>query len=283
MKTLTAYYDLAVGPVSFDVISFLIQARMAQEDAGCDTLQVVIVPHSAGIAGMFRDKTALYDAAEMDWRLWHIVVPACRLAGALPAVVDGWAIAEAMAGDAVWPTDWRRQSLKRAHHHAREIIAAARKGRAIPKLRASEHARRSVAHWMPPGAITVTCRQTYDDARNMTRQKLNHPDAIHIDDTQTALARGYGYAEFDLDLRMAMYERARMNIHPNGGPVHLCWFSDARFIQFDAGRPAADWAAHWEWLGLKEGGQLPWARPDQRLVYGPVDVDEVTKWASATS
>jgi hypothetical protein len=282
VRTLSAYYDLAVGPVSYDVIPFLIQAKMAQEDADCDALQVVIVPDKHGVAGMFRDKTALYDAAEMDWRLWHIVVPACRLAGATATVVQDWAQANAIDGVAVWPHDWNAQTLANAHHHAKPIIEAARKGRRIPKLRASEHARRCVAMWMPEGRVTATLRNTYEPDRNadhLLSVTVGNKDVMVVEDTVDALIRGSGYAELDLDLRMAVYERAHLNLHVNGGTAQLCWYSDAAFLQFDAGGPSEVWARHWEWLGLRQGDQLPWANPNQRLVYGRANNRDVVTMA----
>lgn len=281
MKTLTAYYDLAIGPVSFDVLGFLVQARMAQQRLGADALHVVIVPKAGGVGGLFRDKTALYDAAEMEWRLWNIVIPACRLVKATVTLAQDWEHAERINSGIVWPPDWRRQTLGAAHHHAREVIAAARAGERIPRLTASFHALRMVQVWfasMGRPVVTLTRRATYDDARNSNAAAWDalaaHADehgfaVVDIQDTAQALRHGSGYAELSLDLRMACYQMAAMNWHANGGPSALCWYSHAPFVHVAAAWPPQDWARHYAWLGLEVGQQLPWARDDQILLYEP--------------
>jgi hypothetical protein len=175
--------------------------------------------------------------------------------------------------------------LRKAHHHAREIIAAARAGAAVPLLEATAHARAVVGEYLrrfEKPVVTMTLRNTYDAARNAdvgrwesVRELLRHRcDVIGIADTAQALRSGIGYAELDLDLRLALYQGAAMNLHCHGGPAELCKFSDAPYVMFDAASPAADWQKHWEWLGLKRGDQMPWAGANQRLVYGPVNVQD---------
>lgn len=294
MKTLTAFYDLAVGPVSYDVIPFLVQARMAAADAGCKHVHVVIVPDANGVDGMYRDKLHLYDAAEMHWRLWNLVIPACRLIGASVTLATDWAQAKTLSTGKVWPEDWDRQSPQRRHYLQREIVEAAKAGRKIPQLRASEHARGMVRTQIERAGlplVTVTMRQTYETGRNsdvglwadLIKALKYRYHVVVLHDTSHALIRGWGYGELVLDLRMALYEAAAMNFHPHGGPVVLCWFSGAPFTMFEAARPHKDWRKHWENnVGLQIGEQLPWATPDQRLVYEETTeqrmADEVTAW-----
>lgn len=287
MKILTAFYDLAVGPVSFDVLGFLIQARMAQHRAGAAALHVVIVPMPHGIDGRFRDKTALYDADEMHWRLWNIVIPACQLAGATVTLAENWQQARSLAGDTVWPDDWDGQRIRNAHHHAREIITAARAGAAVPRLTASRHALLVVGQWfarLGGPVVTLTLRNTYDDRRNSDTAAWSalaaHAEArgytvVTLQDSAVALARGSGYGELNLDLRMAMYQCATLNVVANTGPCSLCWYSEAAFIHAAAACPQDEWAGHYRWLGLDIGTQLPWARPDQVLSYAPATAESL--------
>lgn len=285
MKTLTAFYDLAVGPVSYDVIPFLVQARMAAEDAGCDDLHIVIVPDAKGVDGMFRDKLHLYDAAEMHWRLWNLVIPACRLIGASVTLATDWAQAKSLAVGNVWPEDWDRQSPQRRHYFMRPILDAARSGRTIPTLKASKHARRNVAAYFKSfgrPVVTITNRNTYEDERNTSSAALElaaalreNCSAVMIDETLDELARGYGYGGINLDLRMAMYECASMNIIGNNGPAVLLWFSAAPYMHMSAAMPFDRWRAFWEThIGLDVGAkeQLPWAKENQTLIYEPMSV-----------
>lgn len=288
MSTLTAYYDLGIGPVSFDCVPFLVRARMAAEDAGCDAVHVVIVPDPNGVERMFRDKRHLYDAAEMHWRLWNLVVPACQLAGASVTIATSWEQARKLATRDVYPHDWDRQSLASKPYLMRPIIDAARQGRVIPRLRASEHARRHVqAYFASFGkpVVTFTIRQTYEPARNtgdawrpLAESMRESFALVAIDDTAVELARGYGYGGLSLDLRMACYECAAMNIIGNHGPHVLLWFSRCSFWQFGAAMPFRDWQTFWEQhigLDVSAEEQLPWAAENQRVIYRPMAVEHI--------
>lgn len=286
--TLVAFYDLALGPVSFDVIPFLVQARMAMEEAACKNLHIVIVPDPNGVDGMFRDKLHLYDAPEKHWRLWNLVIPACQLIGASVTLATDWDQAKKLTTHSVvWPMDWDHQSPKNRHHLQKEIIEWARLRHPFPKLQASAQARRKVRQMVERSGkplVTITLRNTYEPGRNsdpalwqVVYEELKYRyHVVRLYDTSEALARGVGFGELNLDLRMALYQEAVQNLHPHGGPVVLCWFSSAPFLMFDAARPHKDWRKHWEKnVGLQMGEQLPWARPDQRFVYEETSAETV--------
>lgn len=278
MRTLTAYYDLRRGPVSFDFILFLVQALMAAADAGAHRLHVVIVPYADGVGGAFMDKRHLYDAEEMHWRLWNIVIPACRMAGASVTLATGWDQARKLA-DLIWPPDWDRQDPRRRHHLTKELVAAAKAGRAIPKLGAMEHARRKVRGIIARAGkplVTITQRKTYEPLRNsdpalwdrVAAELSERFHVVRLLDTDEALGLGAGFGELNLELRLALYQEAAQNIHPHGGPAVLCWFSGAPFLMFGAALPAEFWRKNWIVnVGLEIGEQLPWARWDQRIIY----------------
>ena len=276
MKTLTAYYDLAVGPASFDVIAFLVQARQA---AGSRPLHVVIVPDESGVGGQFRDKTALYDVEEMRWRLWNIVIPACQLVGATVHLAasrqQAW---DAPAADR-WPADWNKQTLRNRHHMATPLIAAGRRGVTPPRISASKHALRKVGELyaaLRKPVITLTLRSTYDVARNsVTTEWRQLCDALEADgyavvclqDTDAALSSGAGFGELNLDLRMACYQLARQNVIGLNGPAVLLWYSDAPMAMFDAPVHGDAEFNAWRDLGMNTGDQLPWATAQQEIFY----------------
>lgn len=291
MNLLTAIYDLQFGPVSFDVVSFLVRALSVVQQRGCDALHVVVVPYERGLGGFSRHWGG-HDEHSARWRLHHIVIPACALAGATVTIAGSVAhandVVRAVGRGAVW---WPEGKA----HHAGPIVQASRAGRHPAKLRASEAARRYVAQWMRPGTIVITERaQATDPARNsnvMAQRDLVvwiernlGMNALLLSESVAALCRGFGYGELDLDLRMAIYERAALNIIGNAGPQQLLWYSDAAFLQFEAAMPFDVWERHWaEHLALARGEQLPWARQDQRLVYQPATFEtmqrEVARWA----
>ena len=295
----TAFYDLAVGPVSFDFVVFAVKADLARRKAGARHLHIVIVPHAEGVAGMFRDKSRFYDEHEARWRLWNICIPAAQLLGASVTLATGWAQAKRIHAGKFWPPDWDRQTLKARRHLVGDLIAAARAGEAIPRLEASVHARRKVrkafARLAKP-VVTMTLRSTYLPERNSVANDwiaaAKHIESkgyavVPILDTGDSLERGGGYAELNLDVRMACYQEAALNLQANNGAASLCWFSEAPYRMFGAGVPAEEWDGLFVKQGLPLGETWPWAAPWQKICYGPTTLDQIVaefeSWAGATS
>lgn len=299
MKVLTAFYDLAVGPVSFDFVVFLVKAELARRQCRADWLHVVIVPFAQGVGGMFRDKSQFYDEHEARWRLWNICIPACPLLRASVTFAPDWERARLLKAGEIWPEDWDRQTLKHRRHLIGDVISAARGGLAIPRLNASEHARRSArAAFGRRGrpVVTMTWRSTYLEERNTRApqwlEALHHIEdrgysVLVMRDTREALDAGAGYGELNLDLRMACYQEAALNLQANNGAASLCWFSERPYRMFGAGVPADEWDGLFVKQGLPLGESWPWAGPQQKLVYGEVTagqiIGEFEAWASATS
>lgn len=291
MKVLTAFYDLAVGPVSFDFVVFSLKAELQRRINGRDKLHIVIVPFERGVGGMFRDKTALYDEPEMRWRLWNICIPAAQLLGASVTLATSWAQAKQLARDGaaagVWPPEWDRQTLKDRRHLVGDLITAARGGREIPMLQASAHARRKVKQAFSKTGkpvVTVTLRNTYLRERNSDRAEWQRAcrhiesrgfTAAILEDTSTALSQGFGYGELNLDIRMACYQEAALNLQANNGAASLCWFSDRPYRMFGAGVPAEEWDGLFVKQGLPLYTTWPWAKPQQKLVYGQPSTEQI--------
>ncbi len=296
----TAFYDLAVGPVSFDFVVFLIKADMARRRANAKRLHVVIVPQVDGVGGMFRDKTNLYDVHEMHWRLWNICIPACQLIGASVTLATGWDQAKRVHAGKFWPPDWDRQTLKDRRHLIGDVIAWARAGEPVPSLRASEHARRKTRDMFKAMSsrpvVTMTTRSTYLPERNsdpaaweFAAQYIEERGfkVLMLKDVSVALATGKGYGEFNLDLRMGCYQEAALNLQANNGAASLCWFSEKPYRMFGAGVPAQEWDGLFVKQGLPLGATWPWAASGQRIVYGPTTAEQIVaefdSWVSGTS
>jgi hypothetical protein len=233
--------------------------------------------------------------------LHNIVLPAAQLFGASFTYAADWLQAERIASIKDWknwPPDWRTQSLKNRHHLIGDVIAAARAGAAIPRVQASEHARRKVREYygsfkLP--VVTMTHRRTYLKARNSdlsawekARWKIAEAGygIVTLQDTDTALSDGKGYGELNLDLRTACYQEAALNLVSSNGPASLCWFGEKPYRMFGAGVPADEWQHLFVEQGLPLGQHWPWASEDQKLVYGETTVDQMIQefdaWVSAT-
>lgn len=299
-QPLAAFYDLAIGPVSFDFLVFSIKAEMVRRRNGAGKLHIVIVPFEKGLGGMFRDKSQFYDEHEARWRLWNICIPAAQLLGASVTLATDWKQARRLAIDARrWPDDWDVQSLKDRRHLVGDIITWCRGGQAVPVVKASEHAKRKVAEAfarLGKPVITMTLRSTYLKERNSDRlaweQARRHIESrgyavVVLDDTSTALAHGSGYGELNLDVRAACYEQADLNLQSNNGTASLCWFGPQPYRMFDAGVPEQEWNGLFVKQGLALGEQWPWARAGQKLVYGNVTAEKIMEefesWVSATN
>lgn len=292
--TLTAILDLAVCPVSFDSVVFLQKARVEAARIGADRMHVCIV-------GQIRHKPQ-YDEHEARWRLWNIVIPACGLMGATFSLAADWLQVKRMLSEKdwkTWPADYDKQTLKDRRHLIGDLITWAKAGDTIPLLSASTHARRKVKEsfrLFGRPVVTMTLRNTYLRERNThkgewfrAKQFIENAGyaVVVMEDTDVALTQGHGFGELNLDLRMACYQEAALNLQANNGAASLCWFSAEPYRMFGCGVPPDEWNGLFVEQGLPIGETWPWARPQQKLVYGaPVAeqiIEEFEAWASATS
>lgn len=281
MKLLTAFYDLAYGPVSFDFVTWLVRAMLEQQRAGCDRLHVVIVPKDGGLGGFARH-WGKHDDEATRWRLQHIVIPAASLAAATVTMAPSalWAkrlqvdSERVQAGPCWWPEG--------KAHFMGPLVEAGRRGEQIPMLRATDAARRYVAafragRYGPLATLTLRNQET-DPDRNTDPEEWTKLgawlvsrgfDVVTLDEANEALAGGRACFEADVDLRLALYEAAAMNFIGNNGPQELLKFSATPYLAFGQAL-GAGWREHFrKYFSMEVGDQLPWAQPNQRLVYQP--------------
>jgi hypothetical protein len=288
MKHLTAFYDLEFGPVSYDFVTWLVRAMKERDARRCAGLHVVIVPKEDGLGGFSRH-WGEHDEAATRWRLWHIVIAACPLAGAGVSLAPSreWAQRLIQGGELWWPQG--------KAHFMGPLVEAGRRGEAIPKLRATAAARSYVKAWRGDTPyVTLTLRAQRTDAgrncdlpawaalhENIAGRGL---EVVTLNDSHAALANGQGYGELDPDLRLALYEGALMNCVGNNGPQELLKFSDAPYLAFGQALTEG-WKDHFrKYFGLEPGAQLPWAGRHQRLVYEPDTAENLIAefWRAAT-
>lgn len=292
ITTLTAFLDLAVCPVSYDAVVFMVKAEMERRRIGAERMHVVIV-------GEVRKKPQ-YDEHEAHWRLWNIVIPACQLFNATVTLAADWLQAKRIASDKewkCWPPDWDHQTLKDRRHLIGDVIAAANMGVEIPRVQASEHARRKVRDWWGDSpVVTMTLRNTYLWQRNTDaaawgaacRHITERGYRVEIlQDTDTALCSGHGYGEFNLDLRASCYAEAALNLQANNGAASLCWFGLTPYVMFGAGVPGEEWRGLFVEQGLPLGKSWPWAGVNQKICYGvPTSkqiINEFEEWRTSVS
>lgn len=304
-RTLTAFYDLQLATASFDVIAFLALAQVSAARQECSTIHIVFVP---GPKDGFRDDDASYPVSEKKRRLNAILVTCCTLMDATVTVTicshrsEAEDIAGAVRGP-VFPEGYT-VAEPRAEFLLSGVTAAAALGETIPSLRASDYAKNFAKQWLenhtdgrPPVVITLREAQ-HASVRNSNidawiqfarRLKADGYCPVIVRDTEMAVHRhppefaGLTVCEFapiDIDLRLALYELAYLNLFVPNGPGQLCWFDrNVRFLMFKMIVENADATStiYHTSMGFDVGGQFSFATPYQRLIWEPDDLDIIQR------
>ena len=249
-------FDLSVAPLTFDFISYLAAADLARRRQNLSHMDVLFVGGAyGGVRRELPEYEAIMDAQMRLWRVRNILAPALSL---LPSVRSysyctsrEQAKALISANPAhVYPTDYLInfpcQPVKSVIHEA------ARKGESVwPMLRATEAAKRFVAAYIE--RVAQDRRSVVISMRNygFAPERNSHTEewlrfaaeldparyaAIFVPDigvAMTATPNDFGghavctAACWNLEIRMALYEAAWLNISMMQGPMELCWYNEA--------------------------------------------------------
>src|SRR5262245_6363042 len=170
-----------------------------------------------------------------------------------------------------------------------DIVVRSRAGEAVPRLAASRRSHEFVAsclHGIEPVTITlreaehVPCRNSNVEAWTRFAHELEKVGerVIFVRDTAKAMEPLNGFATFprasiEVDIRMALYEQAKLNCFVSNGPGGLGLFSNRPYLYIVNNKSwGNDYAANdpqwwYEANGIREGEQWPWALPLQRMVW----------------
>ena len=291
-------YDLACAPVTFDFASYLAAAELERRERDLDGLVVVFVP---GPHDGFRKEALDYEDVvplpARQWRVRHILQPMLTLLPTVQGHVVCSTREQAAAlvpavDDALYPSDYRiwmpRLPIKRSLHER-----AARGGEIWPMFSATEGAKQYVVEFLARVAngrrvLVITLRESRAAAARNSRLEdwaafLRGLDRtrycpVLVRDTEALGSEPpgilddelfYPAAALDLDIRMALYEAAWLNLAVMHGPMELCWYNHrvryAVFLQPDADPTSSP-------DSIREGGQpfgtdLAFATPFQRVVW----------------
>ena len=299
-RTLFAFYDLKVGPITFDCLWFLAGADLERRRRGLDTIHIVIVPGPyEGVRRERDDYEAVVGAANRGERIQNILVQACALLPSCAAVTQAASREEAaffrsVAARHVFPTDY--EPALPVFPSSQMCLDAARRGeRPIAVLRATPERRRNIERWLAARGmtdrrlVTVTLRgYNYMPARNSNLAAWTafarglDPQryaVVFVPDTEETMegvpAALDGCvlmpeAAWNVGLRMALYQQAFVNMGVNTGPMGLCWLNEttryATLKMAPSGVPQTtlDFFRH---LGFEPGRSLPFATPCQQLIW----------------
>jgi hypothetical protein len=310
---LYAFYDLGVAPITFDFLWFLVGAELERQRRGCASIHAVIVPGPH--AGLRKENPELeksLDPPARGARVHAVLAPACALLPSLSGVTVASSRGQAeqlltLAGAAVFPA--RYEPGLPCYPGPYEPLRAAREESArVAVLRATAADLRAIDDWLAARRcdrrlVTITLRSyNYAPARNSNipawtafARSLD-PDrfaVVFVPDTAQCIGalppelRDFtvcAEAAMTVGLRMALYQRAYLNLGVNTGPVGLCWLNDqTRYITFKILTDAIPntTAEYMEFLGFEPGKSLPFATPWQQWIWAEDDFEVIKDAFSA--
>jgi len=275
-----AAYDLAVAPPTWDFLSFLAAAEAHRRAVGAETMEVVFLPGPK--EGFRDDELPPADTASRERMLRHVAMPLARL---LPSVTRvGMAARKSFDGrHHVFPFGYHPDTPIPAYGLT-ELVRHA----GSLDLRPSDRAREHVRQQCPDPYVTITLRQApYWTGRNSDlaewakvvaelRRRGWHVVVIPDVDGAGDFSIGDDDAAHDPDIRLALYERAAMNLGVNNGPMSLCYLTKAPYLVFRMLDPTGEYPCGAEFMaqhGLPEGGQFCDTSPFRRLVWALDDAE----------
>jgi hypothetical protein len=298
-EVLYAFYDLGVAPVTFDFLWFLVGAELERRRRELTSVHAVIVPGPRrGLRKETPELERALDVTTRRARIFNMLVPACTLLPSVSGVTVAGSRAEAdrlvrSAGGAVFPA--RYEPALPIYPGPQEPLRAAREERTqVAVLRATAADLRAVEAWTAARGcdrrvVSITLRgYSYVPGRNSNiaawaafARGLHGtgfsivivPDSEQCFTGVPAELRGlpiFSEAAVAVGLRMALYQRAYLNLGVNNGPMGLCWLNEqTRYITFKILNDGAlqTRAEYMELLGFETGRSLPFATEWQRWVW----------------
>jgi len=294
-KTLYAVYDLDVSPMTFDIVHFLCLADIERREQGCDFIQPILVP---GAAGRYRQGTAhdnLFDEAQKDWRLNHMIIPSCWHLPVSRSLIlcedreQANSILDNVQGP-IYPENYTVDEPTKGWEPYKFVVQSC-KGKELGSVEATDQGREYARRWIDSHAqgkkvVAITLRETkYLDFRNsdveswLTFARSLDPEIYfpvilrdHDRIFEPAGPEFEGLALFpeavvNLEVRAAFYELAYLNVFLASGPTEYCWMNSAvRYVMFVPWALVEDPAVQWS-VGMPVGAQLPFATPYQKWVW----------------
>lgn len=277
-KPLTAVYDLASSPPTWEFITFLAEAERYRTDHGFTHIDILFSP--GPFDGYRADYFRMFSKEGCDAMMQRIVLPACNL---LPSVRNVIRLKEkpgVSPGGDLFPPVWTPEYPARCY--GPEHLQG---GNRVLKATATATKWREKKFKNP--YVTITIREAEHwvgrnsdlNAWLMAADWLeeNGYEAVFIPDTYGREIAGFTNcieAAWDVDLRLALYEGAELNLGVSNGPLALCYVSEVPYIIFKLlpqdGSPITE--AFYRGRGIEPGGQ--WG-PNGKNVWGSDSVENI--------
>ena len=300
-KTLYAFYDLDVSPISFDFSAFIICAEDYRVEQKLQDVHFVIVPQGKGKG---HHDNALFEDDHADWRLLNIIIPLTQLIPSCKGITispdrnHASLIGEKFANH-IFPENYS-VDLPVARHHTGWTIIASHLGKNIQHFSSTLQAREYAKQWIRSHSggkqcVAITLREApFGETRNSNpeiwgelAQRLQEADffPVILRDIDKALdyplpqfngITHFPEAVFNLSLRLGFYEEADLCAFVANGPGQLCFYDkNVNFIYVVTG----DWLdkrpTPFGKIGIQYGETPPMAHEFQRWIWLEQDVDVI--------
>ena len=292
-KTLFAFYDLRVSPYTFDAFSFMVLAEFRRLELKKDTIHMFII----------KDE----QSDTWNWNIYNVIVPLTQFIHSLSATTitkPNEFTENLIRHKDCFPAGYSAESPVAAYS-LKKLTKTIRQAGFKPDISSTKKAREFIGLWLEKNClrdsklVTVTLRQSigYLDRNSSIDQWLLFSDYLKengytpviLKDTyslfnpdQEVLDKylTFDMASLNLELRMALYESAYVNIGLANGPLVLCNYSN--HIPYLVHMKLNDnyWATLPRYLaemGLPVGTQFPLAKKNQVLGWSYDDNFETLK------
>jgi hypothetical protein len=247
------FIDLDIAPLAYDVAGYLAFADLERQKLNLEFVHIIVVP---GRENGFRLEVPEYDQIvnldERKFRLWNILIPMFNL---LPSL-NGFTVCinrdeaksiHSKLKNNFFPKNWKEEIptypmridfFKKGFDEKFDILS----------LRAPIQATAYIYNYLQAfienrKLIVITIRDYgYTPAKNSKIENwFKFADSLDkavyevlfVPDTDNALLSSNQYsgrrvlaeAAFNIQLRMAIYEAAYLNLAVNQGPMELCWYN----------------------------------------------------------
>lgn len=240
-------YDSTAGDPGFDFLVWLVEAEMFRRRIGSPAPLQIVFKHAN-----------LLDAVGQGW-----------LANVWRPLLDMLRATE--SEDATAPV----RSHPSYEHLFKAVVDAVERGETAPRLAADARACHRVKDWLQMignrSPVVITLRECdYSTHRNSDLQawlafardlEEAGERVIFVRDTAKASEsiknfQTFPLASFEVRIRLALYEQAKMNFFVSNGPMMLAAFSAAPYCYLMT-----------QYAGSQGPARYPWANDNQRIFY----------------
>jgi hypothetical protein len=274
-KQLTVIYDFKSSPITLDCVGYLCFATAYAKVTGYSGCQIQL------IADGFRNLTPREKSYDVDiriWRIYNLTLQVIQLIPYITGIKVDFNSPESISTD-TFPQKYNVKTNIAIPYHQGNIVKAWHDRKIDPRiLRPSKQAIKYSWNIIEPKQefFTITLRTAaYDQERDIDleiwhefyrflrqlgKRVLVIPDQDDI--LNKAKYKNYGWnpiiaAAFSMDLRAALYSRAKHNFIANGGFTQLLIYSKSRFSFLSVTVPGSPVASndYYRSQGIPVGGK----------------------------